>query len=141
MEKVILAAFCVAISVFDIKRLKIPNLLLVFWSAALLLLAVFRGIDGLSGRLMSGAVCYMVFCFIYLFTHGIGFGDVKFAALLGFSLGLEKVIFAFLATSCCGILLYLAGIKLYHWSETTRIPFAPLLSCGAMWSEVIDFHF
>jgi prepilin signal peptidase PulO-like enzyme (type II secretory pathway) len=54
---------------------------------------------------------------------------------------MEKVIFALLATSCCGVLLHLAGIKLYHWSETTRIPFAPLLSCGAIWSEVMNYHF
>jgi len=75
---------------------------------------------------------------VWYFTKGIGFGDVKYAALSGFILGVEKLVYAFLVTAFLGIIVYTTGIKVFKWPKTKKIPYAPFLSAGTIASLFMD---
>ena len=77
-------------------------------------------------------VAFILYSAVFHFTKGLGFGDVKYAALLGYILGPEKLVIAFLITAFLGIIIYLAGIYIFRMEKTTRIPYAPFLSAGAI---------
>ena len=140
----ILVVFSLAISIIDIKKLRIPDALLI----SCFVLLVFFDITGnqniLNGysflpQLSAAFLWFAVFYAIHVYTDGLGFGDVKYAALLGYALGLEKSIIAFLFTAFSAIFLYIIGIHVFKWEKTAKLPFAPFLTFGALAAELLKF--
>lgn len=84
--------------------------------------------DVLSGFFAAGTIMLL----IYLLSRGgMGFGDVKLAAVLGVWLGLDKVLLclllAFLTGGAAGMVLLLAGAR----KRRDAIAFGPFLCLGA----------
>jgi len=97
----LLAAFVVAVSVFDIRERRIPNLL-VFPAAVigLTLNLVMRGWEGLGFGLKGLALGFTLLFIPYL-VGGMKAGDVKFLAAIGAFMGATDVVRALLATLLC----------------------------------------
>lgn len=128
MILILVAAAC-AFYIDAIHRI-IPNELVL---AILALTAVF----GLTGAipfqiwqsLLGLVVCFVIFFLPGLFGKNIGAGDVKFAAAMGFALGLTGSLYAIV---CMGVLV-LAYMLLDHRLPLaqrlkTMIPMGPFLS-------------
>ena len=130
METIVILCFCTAIAVIDIKTYRIPNLLLACF--ALVMALIYRHDPFILLRLASSAAALLIFGCVFITSGGMGLGDVKYAAVLGFVLSLDRLVPAFLIAALLALLAYTAGRLLFRWNKTTRIPFAPFLSGGAM---------
>ena len=89
-------------------------------------------------RFTTAVLSFLLFGAVWYCTKGIGLGDIKYAALLGYLLGPDKLVYAFVATALFGIIVYLIGILLFHWPKTKKIPYAPFLSAGAVFSLFLN---
>jgi len=98
---VLLTAFVVAVSVFDIRERRIPNRL-VFPAAiiGLTLNLVMRGWEGL-GFGLKGLATGFTLLFIPYLVGGMTAADVKFLAAIGAFTGATDVVRALLATLLC----------------------------------------
>lgn len=94
----LLTAFVIAVSIFDIRERRIPNLL-VFPAAliGLTLNSILHGWVGLGSGL-KGLVVGFALLFIPYLVGGMKAGDVKFLAAIGTFTGATDVVRALLAT-------------------------------------------
>ncbi|MDR2021069.1 MAG: A24 family peptidase [Treponema sp.] len=131
----ILALGCLAVSVVDARTCRIPDgLLLVFFCA---LLAAGTGEPAfwagfLPARIPPALICFTALYLPCRFCGGLGFGDVKYAALLGYALGPERYCAFLGAAALSSLLVYVMGTFLLGWGQKTKLPFAPFLSFGAL---------
>lgn len=143
------------ISVYDLKHFIIPDsfLLVLFFlalSSKLLAPSFSSSFYSYLQPLISGLVLALPFLLILLASRGrwLGFGDVKYIAVLGFWLGLitglSAVILAFWVGAAFS--LSIIFLKRFHFSLPllpknltikSEIPFGPFLSLGAL----IAFYF
>jgi len=88
-------------------------------------------LDEISGVLRS----------VVIPREAMGFGDVKFIALIGAFLGWQAVLFTLLASSVIGCLAALAGFFLARDRSGSRVPFGPFLALGGLlwlfWGEAL----
>ncbi|MDR2965506.1 MAG: A24 family peptidase [Treponema sp.] len=125
---------CIGIALIDLKTYRIPDILLAFFVPVMFISDSSRAILPVSERVFTAFMAFIFFGAVWYFTNGIGFGDVKYAAVLGYVLGLERIFSAFIFTALLGIIIYAIGIIVYRWPKTTKIPFGPFLSAGAILS-------
>lgn len=131
LTAVALSALGVIVAVSDLKYLRIPNKVLLFFVPvlALLVLAFPAGpywqhvLGGLAG---GGLVL------LFALLGGMGMGDVKLFALLGFVLGPALTLLAFFVAAALGsvaggLLLLLGVVK-----RKQPVPFGPWLAAGAL---------
>ena len=95
-------------------------------------------------HLFSAIGTFFFFVLIFLATRGrgMGFGDVKFAFLIGLVLSFPKVIvglyIAFLTGAFVSVILILAGKKKFRGST---VPFGPFLAIGTLtalfWGNIL----
>jgi prepilin signal peptidase PulO-like enzyme (type II secretory pathway) len=132
MYAIVTATFCVVIALFDLKTYRIPDILLALFFLVMIIMEWSAPLELKIARYVTAVTVLLLFGVVWYFSRGMGLGDVKYAALLGYVLGPDRVIHAFLCTALLGIIIYLSGILMFHWSKTTKIPFAPFLSAGAI---------
>lgn len=131
----VIISLSISISIIDIKILTIPDPLV----AVILIVSVYPVIlndsfkDNLYGFLFMGIFFVLI---LLIFPGSFGGGDVKFASVIGFFLGLELSIVALETALVSGSI---AGIiYAVKKGKTLRIkmPFAPFLAAGLMVSAV-----
>jgi len=142
-----LAAFAVfgvglvALSAVDLEHYRIPNRILyptLFATSALLVVAA--AVDDLWGCLaraaIAGAAAFAIFYVIHLVApHGMGFGDVRLAGLIGVGtgwLGLGHSFVAFMAAFVLGAVIGLVVMRVTGGGRKTKVPFGPFLAAGAV---------
>jgi leader peptidase (prepilin peptidase)/N-methyltransferase len=107
-----------------------PATLLTLFYQPLHLRGVPQAQHHLGGVLLTGLAAAGFFFFLFWITHGrgMGLGDVKLAALMGFFLGFPKIIvalyLAFLTGALVGVILVLIGKKRFG----EHISFGPFLT-------------
>lgn len=152
-------AVILLISIYDLKHFIIPDSFLIsFFVLALLYNSQFIILNSLSptskllALSLSGIALTLPFLLIFLISRGrwLGFGDVKYIAVIGFFLGIiqgvSAVILAFWIGAVFSIgLLLLKKIKSHidlpilanNLTIKSEIPFGPFLSVGIL----ISFYF
>jgi leader peptidase (prepilin peptidase)/N-methyltransferase len=89
--------------------------------------------DFLVPRLVGGVVVSGLLAAVWYVSRGrwVGFGDVKYTAVLGLLLGFPNILVAFLIAAFSGSAVGLALLALgkKHWGD--RLPFGVFLSFGA----------
>jgi leader peptidase (prepilin peptidase)/N-methyltransferase len=91
-------------------------------------------VQGLISALIGAAVGFAILSIPYLLSkgRGMGFGDVKLAALIGLATGFGMVVMAvlisFIAGGIIAVILILARIK----NRKEAIPFGPFLAAAAV---------
>jgi leader peptidase (prepilin peptidase)/N-methyltransferase len=128
------------IGIYDIRRHKVPNWMLIPTSSVVaLLLVIGSAIDGRWSSMVRGccAAAALTLAFGALaiaFRRGLGFGDVKLAGLVGLVVGyvswhavLLAMVLTFVTAAIVGLalLIRLAGPR-------SDIPLAPFLIVGAV---------
>lgn len=152
----VFSAAMVVVTVIDIDHFRIPDRV-TFPTFALcaVLLAGAAVVDGLGSALVMGlvgAVAYFVFLFVFfiVWPRGMGFGDVKLAAVLGLHLGwagttatvdgsvvvrggefgVQLVLYGALAGSLLGSVIGIGA--LLTRGRNGAFPFGPALCAGAV---------
>jgi prepilin signal peptidase PulO-like enzyme (type II secretory pathway) len=98
-----------------------------------MIIAVIKeGIMTALTRLLSGGVIFVFLCVIRMLVNKkMGFGDVKYSAVLSYALGLKGAWIMLFFACLLGILFYICRRQAFKINNTTMIPFGPFLSLGA----------
>ena len=142
--KCISFSILIVLSFYDLKYLKLPNLLIfISYSLGIInFLILYLNLQLIYGLAFG-------FCFFYLlyllFPKGIGFGDVKLAGAIGLFLGFRLTILAVLLSFFSGAIVGLLLIALGKKTMKDPIPFGPFLAFGAIFSMffgeyIIDWY-
>ena len=106
-----------------------------------LILAVFLSLPwlgdcplhGIANAGIGGSIGFALFLFLALISHGgIGWGDVKLAALIGFATGFPLVLVALIIGAILGGVAAVILLAMRKRGRHETIPFGPFLSLAAM---------
>lgn len=144
-------ALLIAITFIDIDHLIIPDSFLVMAALVGLVNFLFNGTEVLLDQIigviaLGGGFWAIRFLGTVAFKkEAMGLGDVKFAALLGWTLGWQVgIVAAFLAFLAASILL-LVLMPMKRLSFGQQVPFGPFIAIGTwlglMWGlDIIDWY-
>ena len=132
MYSLAIVCFCLGIAVFDLKTYRIPDIFLLTFVIVMLILKDNGPYIPDLARFTASLAALSVFCVIFYFSKGMGLGDVKYAAALGYILGPDKIVLVFLHTALLSVIIFFIGLLLYRWPKNTKIQFAPFLSAGVI---------
>ncbi len=149
----LLAGMLLTVSVIDIRVYRLPDRIVLPTLAASVVIVVVESLRASQSRQISYAVAgLLIYFFVLLVVHlispaGMGFGDVKLAAVMGLYLGwlapsytgafalvLWAMLVGFVAGSVVGIGMLISRRR------STPIPFGPFLALGAMTVVLIGQH-
>jgi prepilin signal peptidase PulO-like enzyme (type II secretory pathway) len=133
--------FTFVISVIDIRLYRIPDVCLVCLGSFLLFVDFFTAGKTIPWGLCTGAAAFLLFFVIYITTHGLGLGDVKYAGIIGYYLGFPRVLAGLLLASFTAVFIWCAGHFLFQWDRKTKLPFAPFMSMGALLASILPFGY
>lgn len=135
ISKMFCLLYLLTVSFFDGRTGRIPNCLTCGFLAASVITDIFTIPSEIPKHLLSAIFFFSLFFITAVMTKGIGIGDVKLAASVGYASG-------FLKTSIMLILACTAGIAAFlilriRKSQSEKIPFAPLVAAGYVASELV----
>lgn len=111
----------------------------VVWLAYLLLTNLFLpnivvSQASLLNSLFSAVAAFLFFLALFFITRGrgMGFGDVKFSALLGLFLGFPKIVMGLYAAFVIGAVVGVALVIIKRKTLKHTIPFGPFLVVGVL---------
>ena len=149
----LLTAMLLTVSVIDIRVYRLPDRIVLPTLAASIVIVVVESLRASQPKQISYAVAGLLIYFVVLLiVHlispaGMGFGDVKLAAVMGlyagwlapsyagaFALVLWAMLIGFVAGSVVGVAMLVSRRR------STPIPFGPFLALGAMAVVLIGQH-
>ena len=126
-------AVLAVLAVKDVEEQRIPNVIVLPATAAMLLaVGVLQPDHVLEAVLAAVAAAAFLFLPSLLAKGGVGMGDVKLALLLGAALGrgvAAALLLGCLAASIAGVTLL---VRKGSGARKTAVPFAPFLALGAV---------
>lgn len=132
-----IGAVLLAVFVYDLKHSLIPDILVYVGVGFVVLWRVFEiwslGNFGIFfNAILAGLAASAFFLAIYLVSKGkwMGFGDVKFAFLLGLFLGWPSILVALFSAFCLGAVAGLVLVACKKKVLRSEVPFAPFLIAG-----------
>ncbi len=143
----LLMCILLIIAYIDWKELQIPNIAvililwirLIFFVADAILLRSFRP-GNLISMLMGMCFAGGIFLISRLFSKkGIGMGDVKLCAAVGFYMGLYNVIAMLLIALVSASLAGIAYVIIKKKDIKTELPFAPFVAWGVCLVYLLGF--
>ena len=130
---VLFFAVLAVLAVKDMEEQRIPNVIVLPATAAMLLaVGVLQPDHALEAALAAVAAAAFLFLPSLLAKGGVGMGDVKLALLLGAALGrgvAAALLLGCLAASVAGVALL---VRNGSGARKTAVPFAPFLAIGAV---------
>jgi leader peptidase (prepilin peptidase) / N-methyltransferase len=134
------------IVVSDIHYMIIPDKILIWFAGIFLLERIFIPLSPWWDSLLGMMTGFLLLLLIAIVTKGgMGFGDVKLYALLGFVLGFKLVLLSFFLSTLYGAVI--GGLALLFKIVKRRqpIPFGPFIAAGTLtayfWgSEIINLY-
>jgi len=124
------------IGLIDFKTYRIPNALLFTQAGILISIDVLTDIKAISYRLLAFIFSIGLFYFVFRLKGGLGFGDVKYAGVAGYYLGLRLVLAGLLCAVLLGLVHWCIGRLVFRWGRDKRFPLGPWLCCGAMAADL-----
>ena len=131
LRLIIFVTFGLFIGIIDFKIQKIPDILLLIMLGLLLCVDSFGNFNMMPYRLLAGFGSYWMFYAVYRIKGGLGYGDVKYAGVIGYYLGPELIIIGFTLAVLFGLGYWGLGNLMFRWGKEKRFPFGPWLGCGA----------
>jgi len=128
----IFSAFALPITFFDLREMRIPDLLSIGGILVVSALDLLFLKEPPFAVLCSALLGFAVFMFIRLVTGGkMGMGDVKYSAFIALCVGLRPWLAMIAIASVTGLACGLYLVRFRGMPRTTRIPFAPFMTLGA----------
>ena len=139
LRSLLFLAFAAPITLVDLRSRRIPDALSLGGLACLAAFDCFLEPGSLFRDGLAATLAFALFYLIRACTMGLGFGDLKYAALVVFYSGLPRC-FAALAASALAALAAFAfaafGSRRRRLAAT--LPFAPFLTLGALAAAVLE---
>lgn len=121
------------IFVTDITYMLIPDKILLFFAVVFLFIRIFLPLDPWWDSLLGAAVGFGLLLLIAIVSKGgMGGGDIKLFALLGFVLGTKLVLLSFLIATFYGAIWGVIGILSGFIKSKNPIPFGPFIVFGTL---------
>jgi len=127
--------------VIDLEHGLILNKVVYFGMAVALLFALFihqpwimqLKLGGIANFVAGGGIGFITFLVIALLSHGgMGWGDIKLAALIGLATGFPLVFMALIIGSIIGSVVAVFFLIAKKKGRKEAIPFGPFLSLGTL---------
>lgn len=134
------------IIVSDIHYMIIPDKILVWFAGIFLLERIFMPLPSWWDNLLGATTGFTLLLIIALVSKGgMGFGDVKLYALLGFVLGIKLMLLSFFLSTLFGAVIGGLAMLLKIVKRKQPIPFGPFIAAGTLtayfWgSKLIEFY-
>lgn len=133
-------------TITDIHYFIIPNKLLSFFMGLFIIIRVLHPLDTWYDSLLGFLISYLLILLLIIISRGgMGAGDMKFLAVIGFLTGTKIALLGFMFAILLGGLygIYLLIIK--RKNKSNYIPFGPFISIGILISyyyhnEIISFY-
>jgi len=148
-------AVLLAVSVIDIEHLRIPDrIVFPALGASMVLIVVVSLVEDLPaaiGYAITGSIVYFVLLFVphLLYPKGMGFGDVKFALVMGLYVGwlacsafaaAYAVLIALVIGCALGAVLGIGVMVLQRRGRREPFPFGPALAASALLVVLLFNH-
>lgn len=128
-----LVSLFIIITVSDIKYMLIPDKILLFFAGFFLLERIFIPLSPWWDSLLGAAIGFTLLLVISMVSNGgMGGGDIKLYALLGFVLGTKLVLMSLFFATLLGALIGMIGIGLGLVERKKPIPFGPFIATGTL---------
>lgn len=132
-------AIILLIAIYDIKHFIIPNSFLIL----LLVLSLIYSNNFIWFGLVSGLTLPLPFLFLFWISKGkwLGFGDIKYMAVIGVLLGLPLALSAVVSAFWIGAIYSVFLLLVFKKNLTMKsmLPFGPFLSLGIVLSFLLEF--
>ncbi|MCP8968501.1 prepilin peptidase [Ectobacillus ponti] len=123
----------IIVTISDLSYMLIPNKLLISFFPIFLLERLLLPLQPWWDSLAGAAAAFaLLFCIAWASKGGMGGGDIKLFALLGFVLGVKLVLLSFLLAAFFGTIAGLAGMIGGRVQRGKPIPFAPSIAAGTL---------
>jgi prepilin signal peptidase PulO-like enzyme (type II secretory pathway) len=128
----IIMSSLLVIFITDLKYRIIPDQILIFDLPLIFIYLIINNYSLIINHFLSGFALFLLFLLLVLITRGkgMGFGDVKFAFVMGFLLGFPKIIVAFYLSFLTGAFFSIILILVRHKRMKDAIPFGPFLAAS-----------
>ncbi|RIW37701.1 prepilin peptidase [Bacillus salacetis] len=128
-----LVSLFVIIFVSDIKYMLIPDKVLLFFAGLFLIERVFIPLSPWWDSLAGAAIGFTLLLLIAVVSKGgMGGGDIKLYALIGFVLGTKPMLLSFFLATLLGAMVGIAGLAAGIFERKKPIPFGPFIAAGAL---------
>jgi leader peptidase (prepilin peptidase) / N-methyltransferase len=128
-----LVSLFIIITVSDIKYMLIPDKILLFFAGIFLVERIFIPLSPWWDSLLGATIGFVVLLLISIVSKGgMGGGDIKLFALLGFVLGTKLVLMSLFISTLLGALIGIIGIMLGVFERKKPIPFGPFIAVGTL---------
>ncbi|MBV7505991.1 prepilin peptidase [Bacillus sp. sid0103] len=134
------------IIVSDIHYMIIPDKILIWFAGIFLLERIIMPLDPWWNCILGAVTGFILLLIIAIVSKGgMGFGDVKLYALLGFVLGFKLVLLSFFLSTLFGAVIGGLALLFRIVKKREPIPFGPFIATGTLtayfWgSELIDLY-
>lgn len=130
---ILLIALIIPITVSDIAYRKIPNKLLLFFTPFFVVLRILNPQPSFWAYILGAVLAFsLVFVIILLSNGGMGVGDLKYFALLGFIFGPVLFLLLFFLATLYGAVIGFIMMKLKKDNRKMTIPFGPYIGLSAL---------
>jgi leader peptidase (prepilin peptidase) / N-methyltransferase len=128
-----LISLFIIISVSDVAYMMIPDKVLLVFAGIFLLERIFIPLEPWWNPLLGAAIGFSVLFVIALVSNGgMGGGDIKLFALIGFVVGVKILIVAFFLSTLLGTVFGLIGMLFGFVKKSKPFPFGPFIAIGTM---------
>ncbi|MBY0099120.1 prepilin peptidase [Mesobacillus maritimus] len=128
-----LISLFIIILVSDIAYMIIPDKVLLVFAGIFLLERIFIPLSPWWDSLAGGALGFVLLLVIALVSKGgMGGGDIKLFALIGFVVGTKMFFLSFFFSTLLGAVLGLLGMALGLVKKGKPIPFGPFIAVGTL---------
>jgi leader peptidase (prepilin peptidase) / N-methyltransferase len=138
LRAAVFIASAAPITAVDLKSSRIPDALSLGGLACLSLFDAFLEPDRLLQDCLAAALAFALFYGIRAFTMGLGFGDIKYAALVAFYTGIPYCFAAMAASALAALLAFAAVAAAGGRQRIVALPFAPFLTLGALAAAALE---
>ena len=134
---IVFTTFGLFIGIVDFRIQKIPNVLLLMLLSLLVLIDFLGDSKVIPLSLLAGFGSFGLFFLVFWIKGGLGYGDVKYAGVIGYFLGPGQIINGLLYAVILGLVYWCIGSLIFRWGKDHRFPFGPWLTCGAIAAELL----
>lgn len=122
------------LSFLDIKFRRVPDALVFCLFVTIFCSDIAFSFYSIPAYFLSAFLVFLILFFVAFLTHGLGIGDVKLAAILGFCFGFWRVLIAMILACLLGICAFF--IFRIRKKNIRNLPFVPFLTFGCTFSLV-----
>ncbi|WP_442595256.1 prepilin peptidase [Neobacillus sp. D3-1R] len=128
-----LISLFIIITVSDLAYMLIPDKILLFFAGLFLFEKLLLPLTPWWDSLLAAAIGFILLLLISIVSRGgMGGGDIKLYALIGFVVGTKLVLLSFFLATLIGAVVGIIGIVVGLLERKKPIPFGPFIAIGTL---------